>query len=94
MSLNQDLAIADWWHAELRAVVREEFKLSDTLAEKAADVLLVGLRKRIGGQEVYLPAADKAKRNAAIRAAFNGRNMDEVCKVYGVSADTVYRACK
>ena len=94
MSFNQDLDIADWWHAELKTIMRDKLKLSDVFAEKVSEVVLCGLRERIGGQEVYVPAADKAKRNEGIKAFFNGRNMDEVCRLYGVSPDTVYRACK
>lgn len=94
MSETRDLDPAAWWLGELKTIVREDLRMSDVFAEKVSEVILCGLRKRIGGQEVYLPAEDKAKRNEAIRAFFNGRNMDDVCKLYGVSPDTVYRACK
>lgn len=94
VNFSRDLDIAEWWHAELKAIVRDELKLSNVLAEKVSEVILCGMRKRIGGQEVYVPAQDKGKRNEAIKAFFNGRNMDEVCRMYGVSPDTVYRACK
>lgn len=94
MNDRRDLDPAAWWLSELKTIVREELQMSDVFAEKVSEVILCGLRRRIGGQEVYLPAEDKAKRNAQIRAFFNGRNMDEVCRLYGVSPDTVYRACK
>lgn len=85
---------ASWWRRELLAVVRDEIGMAETFAEPFADALLRGLRARIGGREVYVPAADKMDRDAQIRARFNGRNLREVMREFGVSQRTVYRACK
>lgn len=48
------------------------------------------------GSEYYLPYMhnlSKSERNALIRRDFNGRNLRDVCRKYGVSKTTVYRAC-
>lgn len=73
--------------------MRQGFGLSDAFADEIADLILSGLRRRIGGRVVYVPAPDKKKRNEGIRAAFNGNNLDEVCRIYGVCRSTVYRVC-
>lgn len=89
-----DFDNAAWLHAEITAVVREEVGMNELFATQIAEAILCGLRRRLGGREIYLPAPDREKRNAEIRRQFNGRNMDEVMRAFGVSADTVYRACK
>lgn len=52
----------------------------------------------IGGERVYLPRrspwANRAMRDRAIAAAYNGRNIDQVCDRFGVSRATVYRAMR
>lgn len=91
---SHDIDNASYLHAEITAVVREKIGLTEHLAALFAEAILCGLRERMGGREVYLPAPDRSKRNAEIRRMFNGRNMDEVCKAFAVSRDTVYRACR
>ncbi|MCB1723224.1 MAG: helix-turn-helix domain-containing protein [Gammaproteobacteria bacterium] len=49
------------------------------------------IRSRLGSQEPYIHAPDKAKRNAQIFAEFNGRNQKEVCRKWGISRRTLYR---
>lgn len=83
-----------WLRRELIAVVREDIGMVEGLAVQVADLMLVGIRKRMGGREVYIPAPDKASRDEQIRAAFNGRNLPEVMRQFGVCKATVYRACK
>lgn len=78
---------ASWLRRELTDIVREN-------ADSLVDMLLAGMRERMGGREVYIPAADKVNRDAQIRAMFNGRNLREVMREFGVSQRTVYRACK
>lgn len=46
------------------------------------------------GSEYYLPALHsmtRTERNDAIRREFNGRNLADVCRKYGVHRATVYR---
>jgi Mor family transcriptional regulator len=94
VSDGQDEDSASWLRRELIAIVREDVGMIEGLAVQVADVLLVGIRKRLGGREVYIPAPDKASRDEQIRAAFNGRNLPEVMRQFGVCKATVYRACK
>lgn len=44
------------------------------------------LRKRIGGQEIYIPAESKNGRNASIYEMYNGRNSQEVMKKFGLKS--------
>lgn len=74
--------------------MREEVGLVGVFAEPFAEALLVGIRRRMGGREVYIPAPDKAGRDEQIRAMFNGRNLPEVMRHFGVCKATVYKAIK
>lgn len=83
-----------WLRRELVGIVREKIGFHENFAEPMADALLAGLCERIGGREVYIPSPSKPDRDAQIRAKFNGRNLPEVMREFGVSRRTVYRACK
>lgn len=78
-------------HNELTAIVREEIGLNESLASQFALLILRGIRQRLGGQELYIPTEDRAPRDAAIRAEFNGRNRDEICRKYGISRSGLYK---
>jgi Mor family transcriptional regulator len=86
---NEDNAAALMF--ELTHIVSEEIGFNELFASQVAEALVRGLRKRMGGREIYIPAPDKTARDAAIRAEFNGRNMPEVCKKYGLSAPAIYK---
>lgn len=77
-------------HDELTIIVREETGLNEGFASQFAARILDGLRKRLGGKEVYIPAEDRQARDAAIRADYNGRNRQEVCRKYGISRTRLY----
>jgi len=53
------------------------------------------LTREIGGRSVYIPRRppwfDRIARDRAIMAAFDGRNVSELCRRFGVSRRTVYR---
>ncbi len=49
------------------------------------------MRHRYGGCEVYVQLTDRVQRDAAVLAAFNGRNRDRVCQRFGISRATFYR---
>lgn len=85
---------ASWLRRELFDIARKEVGLPDALADRLADSLLLGMRRQMGGREVYIPAPDKQQRDQAIKAEFNGRNLRDVMDKFGVSRVTVYRACK
>lgn len=61
--------------------------------EDFARRFLERLRERWGGRDLWIPAGDSSKRDAAIRQQFNGRNLMAVCNQHGVSPSTVYRIC-
>lgn len=85
---------ADWWRNELKIIVRERVGMNEEFAALFADSLFAGLRERAGGREVYIPAPDKTSRDQQIRAMFNGRNLAQVMREFGVSRRTVYNVCK
>lgn len=57
-------------------------------SEAMVSALLDRLTLRLGAAPLYLPRTDPRKRqqrNAAIRAAFNGRNAAELARQHGIS---------
>ena len=84
-------------HREFVEIVREEIGMNEQFANDIAAAVVRGMRKRYGGQtlgrrgSIYIPTPDKAARNAAIRAEFNGTNADAVCKKYEISRTSLYR---
>lgn len=66
-------------------------------ADLARAIACAAARMGHSGTEYYLPALHtmtRAERNEAIRREFNGANLDEVRKKYGVGKTTVYRAVR
>lgn len=78
-------------HAELTDIVRIEIGMNEQFASDVAAAILRGLSRVHGGSDLYIPAEDKSERNAAVRAAFNGRNHHEVMRQFGLSRSTLYR---
>lgn len=68
------------------------------ISELTKKIVEWGEANGVSGMEHYWPAryADltKEERDAAIRKEFNGQNLAMVCKKYGVSHMTVYRAVR
>ena len=65
--------------------------------ELARRIVRWGAKNGFARSEYYWPiaaSADRKARNVAIRAEFNGRNLREICRRYGVSVATVYRAVR
>ncbi|UXY13851.1 hypothetical protein N8I74_11010 [Chitiniphilus purpureus] len=77
-------------HHELTQILRDEAGYSAQAAQTLAAALVRGMRKRIGGQEFYVPAVDKRERDAAIRREFNGLNRKEICRKFGISKSRLY----
>lgn len=86
---NEDAAVALLY--EMTAIVREEIGMNELFAAQIAEAITRGLRRRMGGDYHYIPAPDKAARDAAVRADFNGQNRDEVCRRHGISKTQFYR---
>lgn len=76
---------------ELTAIVRDEIGMNEHFASQVAEALMRGLRKKLGGQEVYIPVHDRRARDEAIRAEFNGRNQAEICRRYRISRSRLYQ---
>lgn len=78
-------------HAQMTDILREATGLSEHLASAFAEALVVVMRARLGGQELYVPIADRDARDRAIREQFNGRNRDEMCRKYRISRSRLYQ---
>jgi len=75
---------------DIIGIVREEIGMHEQLATAFAQALVRGLRRRLGGQELYIPAPNRTERDAAIRRDFNGSNLDQIMKRYGLSRSRIY----
>lgn len=82
----------------LSDVLTRKHDLDPLVAKLLAKSIISGAQALgYGGKEYYLPVRmpeDRDERNAMIRADFNGRNLRDVCRRYGVSKTTVYKACR
>lgn len=75
----------------LTMAIGKALSLTETAALPLADRIADNLFAMAGGREFYVPKVDRKRRNAAIREAFNGQNMEELCRRYGVSKSQLYR---
>ncbi|MFW5834496.1 MAG: Mor transcription activator family protein [Pseudomonadota bacterium] len=89
-TLNQDTDTAVELHRAMTASLARRFGMAELAASALADVICAEFRRECGGREIYIPAANRAVRNAEIRAAFNGRNHDELAARYGLGRSTIY----
>ncbi len=76
---------------ELCEIFETDLQFAPDHAKHVSAAVLAGLRDRLGGSEIYLPAPDKKLRDQMIRQMWNGHNMPEVCNEFEVSPRTVYR---
>lgn len=89
MSAGDDKAAA--MRNEITSAIREATGLHERFASELSDEILSRLMTRWGGDRLHVPACDRAARDEAIRADFDGRNHDAVCRRYGISQATLYR---
>lgn len=75
---------------DIIGIVREEIGMHEQMATVFAQALVRGLRRRLGGQELYIPSPNRAERDAAIRREFNGENLEEICKKFGLGRTRIY----
>lgn len=80
-------------------IVREEIGLDEKEAARIAAAIVRGVRKRYGGERlggkgIYIPAPSKHERDAAIRAAYNGTNGEEVMRKHGIKRARLYQIIK
>lgn len=73
-------------------ILREEVGMGEREACEFARPLVRGLRKRMGGAELWIPAPDKAARNEAIRREYHGtkESLRDVMRRHNVTRSTVY----
>lgn len=74
------------------AIVREDIGMNEGLAGMFARVLVEGLRSRMGGQELYIPAPDRSERDAGIRREFDGtrESLERIRRRTGLSRARIY----
>jgi len=75
---------------DITNIVREETGMHEGIASMFSQALVRGLRRRLGGQELYIPAPDRTERDAAIRRDYNGRNMEELMRRHEIGRTRFY----
>lgn len=75
-------------------IIRQRIGLNETLATIHAQEIVLGLRERHGGRDLWIPSPDKKARYAAILRDFNGVNAKEVMARHGISRAHLYRILK
>jgi Mor family transcriptional regulator len=71
-------------------IVRSEIGMHEGMATVFAQALVRGLRRVLGGSDLYIPAPDRSERDAAIRRDFTGTNCDELMRKHGLSRTRIY----
>lgn len=87
---------------ELEHVIMGSVGMPPPLAAPLAKLLCEGLRERLGGCRVYVPAPrsrpeqvqKRVDRDAGIAAMYNGSNLAEVMRKFQCGRHTVWRAVK
>lgn len=83
--------------SDMAEIIVEALSSNEQLRHMLASCIVAGLRRKYGGDQIYMPKTSKSERlarDAALLAEFNGRNLDELCKRHGISIDTGYRILK
>ena len=76
---------------DITEVLRRELARNEQMLGLMARSIVHGMRDRLGGQELRIPAPDKAARNAEIRAKYTGANVRKLAREYGLAVRTIYR---
>jgi Mor family transcriptional regulator len=79
--------------AEIRADLLGCELLDQRKAERVAEIVLAGMRRRYGGKELYIPAPTTSEypRDDILRAYAKNEPVRSICKRYGISTSTFYR---
>lgn len=73
-------------------IVREEIGMHESLAGIFANALVRGLRRRLGGREVYIPSTDTSARDDRIRREFTGpASLLQIQRWSGLSRSRIYQ---
>lgn len=80
---------------ELTEIGRVELGFTEQYASQIADVLVRGLRERIGGEGLYIPVKSKRQRDEAIyREHLAGVHFVSICRRYDISKTRLYEIIK
>jgi len=78
--------------AEICADIVNDDLLDRSTAQSVAEIVVAGLRRRYGGDELYIPAVAIAYPIKMILHDYaKGHSVRTVCKRYGISRSTFYR---
>lgn len=77
-------------HQLLTAALVRKFTMAEAAASALAQAVACGLREVGGGDSIYIPAADKSERDAAIRRECTGTNLEELRIKWGLSQRQIY----
>jgi Mor family transcriptional regulator len=76
--------------SELTGMVQRLLGVDEREALRLASALYTDMRRQWYGRHMVFHQLTAAEQAPAIRAAWNGCNMAEVCERFGVSKSTVY----
>lgn len=83
---------------EITAAIQEEVGMAESFASQIAEAITRGIRRRLGGNHIYVPKfqglQEKRDRDAAIRREFNGANREVLMKRHGLSKTQIYDIIK
>lgn len=88
------------FYIELMQSIQSSLEKSGVKQDKAALAAKAArdqIRQEMGGFQIYIPVAreiDICTRNASIHCDFNGSNVRELARSYGLSLQYVYRILK
>lgn len=72
-------------------IVQQEIGMHEHLAAPFSQALVRGLRRRMGGRELYIPAPDLGERNDRIRREFTGpASLPAIQRWSGLSRTQIY----
>ncbi len=83
---------------EVTAAIQEEVGMAEAFASQIAEAITRGLRRRLGGNHVYVPkfngTQEKRERDASIKREFNGTNLKQLMSRHGLSRTQIYDIVK
>lgn len=74
----------------IAAVIGKRVAESDAFLVLLADLVVIALRDLAAGRELYIPVPDKTARDEEIIRKFNGRNIKELAREFGLSRRRIY----
>lgn len=90
ISRDHEISLQD----EITEIIRMAESRSESEAARLAAVVVEGLRRRRGGDTLYIPTGiapgGRRQRDQAIRSEFNGRNIRELCAKHRLSRSRMY----